>query len=327
MYIIIIIYIGVYCKELSGSRDSSALSVLIILPQMFLDLPCNVVLCDVFQHVHITELQRLRCMSKLLKDMIDTMPGIWVEALQRSLPGICFNLDLFRQSEEEMAMVAKLYPLFSRVKVLKDDNFNIFINSKDELLKLLTSSNRIADSHVSRGGMVAQIFMFNVQFHDIKKPICIDIPLSDELRKALGAESPTVKLNIILKKGKFKWRFDGLQKTTGAVMDMNIRSPAVSVIQQIRISQATSAMWKPMERVLSQDVDINTFMKGRGKAEEALLAGVPCTICLRDSPQYGLVNFETAERDFVARRCAVTDVSSLCLDVGQVNYVAHDIYI
>ena len=70
--------------------------------------------CDVFQHLHVAELPRVRTTSKFMKNTVDTIPGIWLNGLQKSLPGIQFNLDLCGQPEE-MAIVAELYPLLAHV--------------------------------------------------------------------------------------------------------------------------------------------------------------------------------------------------------------------
>lgn len=264
----------------------------------------------VLPYLHVKELPGLRALSKFTKNMVDTMPEVWFGAFHAAWPTIQLNPVSFETKEERPAVMT-LSPLLDGVKILDDDGCapRVFINSKAELTPLarsISSCKKIAAAHSSKGGTIAEVYLFCLKFHDITKPVSIDIPLSPELAKAMGVDGATITAHVMLKNGKFKWKFDGMPKTKGAVLDMSVKSPAVTLVQQIRISKTTTSVWQPIELAFSQDVDINAFLKGMAKAEEALLEGVPCTLCLRDPTH-----------DFVdpARRRVIADVNSLCLDV------------
>jgi hypothetical protein len=242
--------------------------------------------------------------------VVDSMPNVWRKSFHGALPNIDVNLQLFKQPEER-AMLMKLYPLLTSVTIANE--VQVSMNTKDELpllSKLLSGGNRIAASHASKGGTAAEVFLFRLKFDDLSEAFCIDLPLTAELRNSLNAQGPSLKLRIVFRDGKVKCKCDGLQRTTGACMDLNIKHPAVTLTQHIRISDHSVAKWQPQEGGHSQDIDVCAFLQGMAKAKEALSKGVLCTICLRDPPTE------------ISRRHRIADVSSLGLDrVRQVKFV------
>jgi len=278
--------------------------------------PFEVVECDFLVYLHLTDVALLRGISKTIKNAVDSRPDMWRNGLQNALPDVHLSANLFEQLEE-MSALMKLYTLLARVTVVNEPK--IIIKTKDELpllARLLSSGNRIAGQHASKCGMTAGLYLFCLKFHNINEPACIDIPLTPDLCDAVNADGSSLRLHMVLKNGKVKWMIEGLRQTTGAIIDMNIRCPAVTLTQHIRISGDDSpTMWRPGGGLgfFSLDTDVCAFLGGIDKAKQALSEGVLCMMCLRDPlPQ--------SEQ---SRPSMTTHKNALCLDVvHQEKYVA-----
>jgi len=247
--------------------------------------PLQMVESDVLPYLHISDLSLLRGMSKTMRATVDSMPDIWYKGLQKALPDIDFRLHLIEQLEE-MAPLVKIYNLLARVIVV--DKPKITIKTKNELpllARLLNSSIRIAGRHAPKGAMAAGVYLCCLRFHNVNKTACIDIPLTPKLRDAVNADGLRLRVHMVLKNGKVKWMFEGLRKTTGALIDMNIRCPAITLTQHMQISGDGPTMWRPAEEgPAHRDIDVCAFLEGMDKAKEALSEGVLCIIRLQ-TPQ------------------------------------------
>jgi len=262
--------------------------------------------CDVFLYLHIADLSLLRGMSKTMRKTVDSMPHMWRNGLQKALPNIHFRLHVIEQLEQ-MAPLVKLCTLLARVTVV--DKPKITIKTQDELpllARLLNSSIRIARLHAPKGGIASGVYVFCVKFYDVNEPACIDIPLTPKLRDAVNADGFSLRVHIVLKNGKVKWMFEGLRETTGALLDMSIKCPAITLAQHTSIRRDSPPMWRPAGEGLEyQDIDVCAFLEGMDKAKQALSEGVLCIICLRDTPPQPQQSCHST----------MTHANSLCLDV------------